>query len=134
MNEEYIPTFEVVETKDEYGLLKRLDDFEDQIKLAKEINDKYENMKKDIKKKMVEIGKEKNATQIKWITPKGTQITCSIGQPPIFEKVTEKKFDVDILERDYPEIYEKCCKEVTYEDCVKARTNDVLRITLSKED
>ena len=74
MNEEYIPTFEVVETKDEYGLLKRLDDFEDQIKLAKEINDKYENMKKDIKKKMVEIGKEKNATQIKWITPKGTQI------------------------------------------------------------
>ncbi len=132
--EEFIPTFEIDNTKDEYQLLKQIDDMEDQIKLAKEIDEKYENMKKDIKKKMIEFGKSNNSTQVKWVTPKGIQITCSVGQPPIFEKVTESKFDLEILKRDYPEVYEKCCKEVTYDNCVKAKTNDVLRITLSKEE
>lgn len=130
--EETIPTFEIDTTKDEYAVLKQIDDFEENIELINKLSEEYEDIKSKIKESMIKIGKENKLSQVKWITPKGIQITCSIGQPPIFEKVTESKFDVDILKRDYPEIYEKCCKEITYDNCVKAKTNDVLRITLPK--
>ena len=130
--EETIPTFEIDTTKDEYAVLKQIDDFEENIELINKLTKEYEDIKSKIKESMIKIGKENKLSQVKWITPKGIQITCSIGQPPIFEKVTEKKFDVDILKRDYSEIYEKCCKEVIYDNCVKAKTNDVLRITLPK--
>lgn len=136
--EEFIPTFEennqIIEQDNEFNqLMVQIDEMEDDIKLANELNDKYEDMKAKIKSAMIRIGKDNDLTQVKWTTPKGIQITCSIGQKPIFEKVTESRFDIDILKKDYPEIYEKCCKEITYDNCVKAKTNDRLVITLPKE-
>ena len=110
----------------------QIDAMEDDIKLAKELNDKYDEMKDKIKSAMIRIGKENDLTQVKWTTPKGIQITCSIGQKPIFEKVTEERFNVEVLKEKYPDIYKECCQEFTYDNCVKAKSNDRLVITLPK--
>lgn len=130
--EETIPTFEIDTTKDEYAVLKQIDDFEENIELINKLTKEYDDLKSKIKESMIKIGKENELSQVKWITPKGIQITCSIGHQPIFEKVTEERFEVEILKEKYPEIYKECCKEFTYDNCVKAKTNDVLRITLPK--
>lgn len=136
--EDYIPTFEeetqMVKPDNEFTqLMVQVDDFEEQVQAAKKVIDKYDEIKDTIKKKMVEIGKANDLTQVKWTTPKGIQITCSIGQKPIFEKVTEQRFDVEILKKEYPEVYEKCMKEVTYDNCVKAKSYDRLVVTLPKD-
>ena len=129
MNEEFIPTFEIEPTKDEYAILRQVDEFEDKIQLLNKLSKEYDGIKKTVKEFMVKVGKDNDLDQVKWITPKGIKITCSIGHKPIFEKVTENQFDIDILKRDYPEVYEKCCKEVTYDNCIKAATSDRLVIT-----
>ena len=127
--EEFIPTFEIEPTKDEYEILRQVDEFEDKIQMLNKISKEYDGIKKTVKEFMVKVGKENDLDQVKWITPKGIKITCSIGHKPIFEKVTESKFDLEILKRDYPEVYEKCCREVTYDNCIKAGTSDRLVIT-----
>ena len=137
MEQGFIPTFEennemVTKDNELKELMVQIDSMEDDIKHAKEINDKYEDMKDKIKSAMIRLGKENDLTQVKWTTPKGIQITCSIGQKPIFEKVTEERFNEMILKSKYPEIYQECCEEVTYDSCVKAKTNDRLVITLPK--
>ena len=127
--EEFIPTFE----KEENNLLVRIDEFEDQIKLINKLSKDYENLKKEIKREMVEIGKNNNLDQVKWTTPKGIQITCSIGHPAEFEEVTERAFSLETLMKDYPEVYEKCCYDRTYNKNIKSATSDRLVITLPKE-
>ena len=82
---------------------------------------------------MIEVGTKNNLDQLKWTTPKGTKITCSIGHPAEFEKQIVKEFDVSVLKEKYPEIYEECCVEKEKSIMVKNATNDTLRITLSKD-
>lgn len=127
--EEFIPTFE----KNENNILIKIDEFEDKIKIINDLTKQYDSLKKEIKSEMVKIGKENNLEQVKWITPKNIQITCSIGKDAIVEEVTEKSFSLDTLIKEYPDIYEACCYERTYSKNVKAASNDRLVITLPKE-
>lgn len=112
-------------------LLLELDNFEEEIELIDKLKKQYDDIKGKLKKSMIEAGNEIGAEQVKWITPKGTKITCSIGHPAEFEKKKKKVFDVKILMDKYPEIYEECKVEVEESVMVKNATSDTLRITLS---
>ncbi len=127
--EEYIPVFE----EQENNILVKIDDFEESIKEINILTKKYDALKKELKEEMLKIGKDNNLEQVKWTTPKGIQITCSIGKQEEVEEVTEKTFNVEVLKKDYPEIYEKCCYDRTYTKVIKAGSNDRLVITLPKE-
>lgn len=127
--EEFIPTFE----NSENNILVKIDEFEDKIKTINELTKQYDSLKKEIKEKMVNIGIENDLEQVKWITPKGIQITCSIGQCAVVEEVTEKAFSLDSLMKDYPDVYEACCYDRTYSKNIKSASNDRLLITLPKE-
>jgi len=132
--EEFIPTFETLPTNKENDILVRIDQFEDKIREIDKLTKQYDALKKEIKGQMVTIGKEHGLTQVKWITPNGTQITCSIGQLEETKEITEKRFNADILKEKYPDIYNECCVDRTYLSVIKAKGNDTLRITLPKGD
>lgn len=126
--------FEELEIVNQNNTLVKIDEFEEKIKLIDKLTKEYNELKKQIKNEMIEAGKKINVEQIKWTTPKGIKITCSIGKPAEFEEKTEKQFNIEILMKEYPEIYEKCCVEHTSNICVKNASNDRLVITLPKED
>ena len=110
-------------------LLVRLDDFEEQLELMDLLKEKVDGLKKEIKTEMVKVAKENGLEQIKWTTPKGTKITCSIGHIAEIEKQKVKEFDVEILKKTYPHIYEECIVEKEKSVIVKNATSDTLRIT-----
>lgn len=118
--------------KRQTDLLNKLDDLEEQIKLFEIFEKEYKKIKEEIKSTMVKIGIENNLEQLKWTTPKGTKITCSIGHCAEFEKETTKVFDIEKLKKDYPDVYEKCLIEKETYKTIKNATNDTLRITLAK--
>lgn len=115
-------------------LLAEIDNFEENIKLIDKLTKQYNTLKSEIKQAMVKVGKDNNLEQIKWTTPKGTKITCSIGHVAEIEKKKTIFFNEIKLKTEYPEIYEKCCEEKEMGVIVKNATNDTLRITLGKED
>ena len=115
-------------------LMQELDDFEESLKLLDILNKKYDELKKELKKEMIRVGTENDLEQLKWITPKGTKITCSIGHHAEFEKQKVKEFDIKILKEKYPQIYEECFTEKETSVMIKNATNDTLRITLAKEE
>lgn len=121
-------------TKTQKQLLQEFDNFEESLKLLDMLNKKYDELKKNLKKEMIRIGTENNLDQLKWTTPKGTKITCSIGHCAEFEKQMVKEFDVKVLKEKFPEIYEQCCVEKETSVMIKNATNDTLRITLAKEE
>lgn len=116
------------------AILNKLDNLEEKIRLADEINKQYDDLKKQIKEKMLEIGKENNLEQLKWTTPNGTQITCSVGHKAEWEDQEIEEFDLEVLKKDYSEIYEKCVVKKNKKVCIKNASNDTLRITLPKND
>ena len=118
----------------ENNTLVKIDKFEEQIKLIDKLTKEYNDLKKEIKEQMIEAGKKINVDQVKWTTPKGIKITCSIGKPAKFEETVEKQFNIEILMKEYPEIYEKCLVEHKYSKCIKNASNDRLVITLPKEE
>ena len=93
---------------------------------------KYNNIKNNLKKAMIKMAQENGATQVKWTTPEGTQITCSIGHVAEIEKQKVKEFDEEYLKNNYPHIYDECCIEKERSVIIKNATSDTLRITLSK--
>ena len=121
-------------TKTTQELLEQVDNFEYEIKLIDQLNKQYNDLKSKIKKAMVEIGSANNLEQIKWTTPKGTKITCSIGHCAEIEKQKVQEFDVEKLKKEFPDIYEKCLVEKEQSIIVKNATSDTLRITLAKEE
>lgn len=126
--EGYIPTF-----NEETNVLVELDNFEDSIKQLNKLTKQYDKLKKKLKSQMVEIGKNNNLEQVKWITPNNIKITCSIGKDAEREDVIEKTFNVELLKEKYPNIYEECCVERKYTKVIEAATSDRLVITLPKE-
>ena len=114
------------------NLLVQLDDFEENLQLIDTLTKQYNDLKNNIKKAMVQVGKENDLEHIKWTTPKGTQITCTLGHIAILEKKPKKVFDELKLKKEYPEIYEKCCIERMESVIVKNATSDTLRVTLPK--
>ena len=122
------------ELKNNENMLIKIDEFEENIKVLNELTKKYEKLKKEIKDAMLKIGKENQLDQIKWTTPKGIKITCSVGNQAIFEKKVEKEFSLNKLMEEYKDIYEKCLIEKEKEICVKKASNDRLVITLPKEE
>lgn len=129
--EEFIPTFE--EKKDN-NLLAQIDEFEDKIKLIDKLTKEYDEIKKELKKQMVEIGKENESTQVKWITPNGIQITCSIGKKPKFEKQEYEEFNLLRFKEEQPQMYEQYLEKRTKEVAVQSASYDRLVITLPKEE
>lgn len=125
--EEFIPVF-----NEENNVLVRIDEFEEQIEIINKLSKEYDKLKKDIKEEMLKIGKSNNLDQVKWTTPKGIKITCSIGKPAEFEKVVEKQFSEAYLKENYPEIYEKCLIEKETNKTIKSASSDRLVITLPK--
>ena len=121
-------------TKTTQELLEQLDNFEYEIKLLEQLNKQYTDLKSKIKKAMIDVGKANNLEQIKWTTPKGAKITCSIGHTAEIEKQKVQEFDVEILKKDFPEVYEKCLVEKEKSVITKNATNDTLRITLAKDE
>lgn len=115
-------------------LLIQLDNFEYEIRLIEQLNKQYTDLKNQIKKAMVKIGTENNLDQVKLTTPKGTKITCSIGHTAEIEKQKSKEFDIEVLKKEYPEIYEKCMVEKEKSVILKNATSDTIRITLAKEE
>lgn len=122
------------ELKNNENMLIKIDEFEENIKVLNELTKKYEKLKKEIKDAMLKVGKENQLNQIKWTTPKGIKITCSVGNQAIFEKKVEKEFSLNKLMEEYKDIYEKCLIEKEKEICVKKASNDRLVITLPKEE
>jgi hypothetical protein len=129
--EEFIPTFE---EKQENNLLVQIDEFEEQIKLIDKLSKKYDSLKKKIKTQMLNIGKEKDLSQVKWITPKGIQITCSIGKRPTFEEQEYQEFDMGTFKKENPSMYEKYLITRTRQVAITNGSNDRLTITLPKGD
>lgn len=121
-------------TKTTEELLQELDSFEDNIKLIDKLTKQYNSIKSEIKKAMVKVGKDNNLEQIKWTTPNGTKITCSIGHIAQIEKKKTIFFNELKLKNEYPEVYQACCEEKEMGVIVKNATNDTLRITLGKDD
>ncbi len=137
MEEGFIPTFE--EEKNELqvneeikSLIVALDNLEEKIQLAEVIDKEVDTIKKNIKAAFVKFGNENNLTQVKLTTPKGIKLTCSIGKKAVFEEVTEKQFSLETVMKDYPEVYEKCCIERTYNKVIESATNDRLVVTTPK--
>lgn len=124
--EEFIPVFE----EQENNVLVQIDNFEDSIKEIQKLTKQYDKLKKDIKEQMVKIGRENELSQVKWTTPKGIQITCSIGKPG--ETGMEERLNVTKLMNEYPEAYRNCLE--TKEVVTKTATSDRLVITLPKEE
>lgn len=122
--------FELVE---QTSSLVKIDEFEEKIKLINELTKKYDKLKKEIKEKMLEAGKKVDAEQIKWTTPKGIKITLSIGKPAEFEKHITEVFNMEKLEKEYPEAFKNCMEKVEKDVCIKNASNDRLVITLPKE-
>ena len=48
MNEEFIPTFEIEPTKDEYAILRQVAEFEDKIQLLNKLSKEYDGIKKTV--------------------------------------------------------------------------------------
>ena len=115
-------------------LLAKVDEFEDNIKLIDTLTKQYNQIKAELKKAMVQIGKDNDLEQIKWTTPKGTKITCSIGHCAVITKVPKQFFDEEMLKKDYPDIYKKCCREIQESVIVKNASYDTLKITLAKDN
>ena len=118
--------------EEQNNLLTKVDNFEYEIRLIEQLTKQYNDLKKELREVMVELGKDNNLEQIKWITPKGTKITCSIGHTAEIEKQKQMIFSEEKLKNEYPDIYEKCCEEKEVSVITKNATNDTLRITLPK--
>lgn len=115
-------------------LLQKVDEFEYEMKLIEQLNKQYTDLKTQLKKAMVQVGKDNNLEQIKWITPKGTKITCTIGHIAELEKQKQQEFDLEKLKKEFPDVYEKCMIEKERNVIVKNATSDTLRITLAKDE
>lgn len=115
-------------------LLVSLDEMQEAITIAEQVNKKYDELKKEIKRQMVKVGQENNLEQIKWTTPNGTKITLTLGHCAEIEHETIKVFSEDKLKEQYPQIYEECLIERQKEKVIKNATSDTLRITLAKGD
>lgn len=123
--------FEMVQK--ENNVLIKIDEFEENIKIIDKLTKQYDELKKEIKEAMLKVGKENNLTQIKWVTPKGIKITCSVGGDAEYEKQIVKEFSLNKLMSEFPEIYEKCCEEKEKDVVIKNKSNDRLVITVPKE-
>ena len=122
---------EILKTSED--LLKELDDFEKEIELIDTLKVKYDEIKNNIKKAMIKIGNENNLEQLKWTTPRGIKITCTIGHIAEIEKQKVQEFDIEKLKKEFPEVYEKCLINKEKSVIVKNATSDSLRITLPKK-
>lgn len=114
-------------------LMLKIDQLEEDIAGATKIIKEYDEIKKLLKDKMIEIGHKNNLEQVKWKTPGGTTITCSIGRKPVWEKQKQMIFKEDILKEKYPDIYTQCLREEEHNVCIEKGSNDILRITPKKE-
>lgn len=128
--EDFIPVFE---EKKENNLLVQIDEFEDKIKLINDYSKEYDKLKKNIKEQMVEIGKKNELSQVKWITPKGIQITLSVGKKPVFETRETEEFNMVRFMEEEPEIYHKYLEKKEREIAITNGSSDRLVITLPKE-
>ena len=115
------------------ALLIRIDELEQQLKEADKIQEEYKEIKEQLKKSMVEIGKKYCQDKVKWITPGGTQITCSIGKPATFKEEIREELSTEMLREKFPEAYQACLIAKKHSVCTSNATNDTLRITLKKE-
>lgn len=129
--EEFIPTFE---ENQENNLLVQIDEFEEKIKLINNLSKEYDKLKKEIKNQMVEIGRENELSQVKWTTPKGIQITLSVGKKPVFETRETEEFNMVRFMEEEPKIYQKYLEKKEREVAITSGSNDRLVITLPKED
>lgn len=116
------------------NLLAQIDELEDRIEEAQKTIKEYEDLKAQIKKAMVEAGTATGADQIKWTTPGGTKITCSIGHCAEFEKQMVEELDVEKLKAFYPETYNSCLVKKERSVMIKNATNNTLRITPAKKE
>lgn len=116
------------------ALLVKVDELEEQIKQADKITKEYTKLKDDLKMKMKGIAEDNNLDQVKWTTPKGTKITFTRGKKEVCEKQKVMTFKEDILKEKFPDIYNQCLVEEEKLVTLEKGTNNVLRITLNKED
>lgn len=123
----------IKQSQQENSILVKLDAMEENIQLADKITKEYNEIKKQLKEKMLEYGKENNLEQIKWLTPKGIKITLSIGQKEVTEIQEEKMFSEELLRQKYPNIYEECCIIKEREVTIKNASNDRLVVTMPKK-
>lgn len=112
------------------NMLIKLDELEIQIKQMEEINKEYKDLKEQIKKEMSKIGRENNLEQIKWTTPNGTKITCTLGHTAEIEYEEVEVLDEEKLKKEYEDVYKKCLVKRKKEKIIKNATSDTLRITL----
>ena len=124
---------EQIELVNTTSLLVQIDDFEENIKLIDKLNKQYDELKSKIKEEMLKVGKNNNLEQVKWTTPKGIKITCSIGKKAEYKKVLNKEFSLEKLMKEFPDVYEKCLVEQERNECVVKASNDRLVITTPKE-
>lgn len=120
--------------KSQKELLVEIDKFEDEMRLLNLLNKRYDDLKKEIKNAMVKLGRDNGLEQVKWITPNGTKITCTIGHCAEIEKQKSTELNVEKLKKEYPHIYEECCEEKEVSVITKNASNDTLRITLKEKE
>lgn len=135
MNNPFVETYseDKITIKENNSLIK-LDEFEEKLKQLNKLTKEYDEIKKEIKKEMLEIAKVNGSKQLKWTTPKDIKITLSVGQPAEIEKVEEMRFSDELLRTKYPEIYEECKVKISVTKTIKSGSNDRLVITLPKGD
>ncbi len=118
--------FEVdVKPKDNLELIiNRVEELEIEVREKKRLED----MLKKFKQSLVEEVEKRGWTEFSWRTPNDTKFTYV---KPLEQKATVKrKFCEGLFKKDYPELYEKYCKDL--EDVTSGRKS-YMRVTLPKE-
>ena len=121
------------ELMEQETLLAKVDLYEERFEMLETLEKQIKDLKAKLKETMLEIGKETGASQVKWTTPKGIQITCSIGKKATYEEREYKEFNIARFQNEQPEMYEQYMDTKTKQIAVTPASNDTLRITMPKK-
>lgn len=105
-------------------IIDQVEQLEIEVKEKKKIEDKL----KEIKQSLVDEIEKRELLNFNWTTPNKTKFTYVKATEP--KTQVEHKFCEILFKNDYPELYEKYCKDFEEE---KGAKKNYIRVTLPKE-
>lgn len=116
-----------VETKKKDTLQSLINKIE-KLEIAIQKKKKEEEQLKEFKQLLVDEVEKRHLIKFSWVTPNETKFTY-VGATEPKEEV-KREFCEGLFKQDYPELYEKYCKDFTD---VKSGRKSYVRVTLPKE-
>lgn len=90
---------------------------------------KEEEQLKEFKQSLVDEVEKRKLLKFSWTTPSKTKLTYVGSTEP--KEVVEKYFCKELFKQDYPDLYEKYCRDITE---LKGGRKSYIRVTIPKED